>query len=79
MIKKSGLKNSDISNRIEVVRVLKGFSRRDVADYLGVTYQNVSYMENGKVGITLENAIKLAELYEMTLDDLFIKPLQVKL
>ena len=79
MRKKNGLKNSDIPKRLMVIRLLRGLSRKDVADYLGITLQSVCFMETGKMGVTLENAIKLSELYEMTLDDLFKKPLEVKL
>lgn len=79
MRKRSGLKYSDIPKRIEIIRISRGYSRKDVADYLGVTTQAVCFMEIGKSGITLENAIKLSELYGITLDDLLVKPLQVTL
>lgn len=77
MRKRNGLKDSNIPIRLIIIRDKKGLSRKEVAEYLGVTVQNVSFMENGTIGVTLENAIKLSELYNMTLDEMFAKPMQV--
>lgn len=40
----------------------------EVADILGITYQSYQAYEHGKTCPTLQNFLKLAELYDISLD-----------
>lgn len=47
-----------------------GYTQQYVADRLGITYQSYQAYENGLTVPTLKNFIKLAEFYDVTLEDL---------
>ena len=55
-------------------RERKGFSQKEVAISLGVAPPQISKWESGTTEPTLENLIKLSELYEITLDEIIGRP-----
>lgn len=48
----------------------KPWTQQDVADELGITYQSYQAYELGKAYPTLTNFLKLAELFDVSLDSL---------
>ncbi len=48
----------------------KPWTQQDVADELGITYQSYQAYELGKAYPTLKNFLKLAELFDVSLDSL---------
>lgn len=60
-----------MKNRIKQLRSDMGIRQEDVAQKTGVTRQTINAIENEKYAPTLELAIRLARLFETTVEDLF--------
>jgi len=60
-----------IFNRIAVLRMERGLSRRDLADALGVNYQTVGYIERGEYAPSLELTFRLSELFGLPIEAIF--------
>jgi transcriptional regulator with XRE-family HTH domain len=56
--------------KLRPVRKSRGFSGTEVSKILGISKQMVHAWEKGVKKISLENLIKLADLYQVTLDEL---------
>ncbi len=54
-----------IANRIWQVREDVGISRSELADFLGVDTTIVCRFENGKISITAERLLRIAEFLEV--------------
>lgn len=52
------------------LRNSRGLTQKEVAETLGISRVNYTNIENGKRGLTMENAIKLAKLYGVSIDQL---------
>ena len=46
-----------------------GFSRKDAAEQIGVTYQALSHYENGTRSPGIETVLALAQLYQESAED----------
>jgi len=55
---------------IRKLRLEKGYTQKELADKLGISESAVSLIENGKRKLKLETAIKLAEIFGVSLDEL---------
>lgn len=65
------IKNNDSRchmNRIKELRKSKRVTQADVAKYIGITQNNFSYWENGKVKIDNESLQKLADYFGVSVD-----------
>ena len=60
-----------LHNRIAVLRVERGISRRELAQALGVHYQTVGYLERGEYSPSLVLALQLAEFFEVPVETVF--------
>lgn len=60
-----------VYNRIAVMRVDRGVSRRELADALGVHYQTVGYLERGEYAPSLALALQLAAFFDVPVESLF--------
>lgn len=56
--------------RIKELRKEKGLSLRDLASVLKVSPQCISYYENGKRNLTINDAKRIADALECKIDDL---------
>lgn len=56
--------------QLREMRERAGMQQQDVAKALGVSAQSLSYWENGKRNVNLADAVKLADLYKCSLDEL---------
>lgn len=50
-----------IGNRISELRRLNGLTVRELADKCGVTYQNISKIENGRYSVGIDVLSKIAD------------------
>jgi len=57
-----------IGEKIRKLRLTKGFSQKDLAKYVGVTYQQIQNYEKGKSKIPVDRLIRIAEALEVSLD-----------
>jgi DNA-binding XRE family transcriptional regulator len=60
-----------VYNRIALLRVERGISRRQLADALGVHYQTVGYLERGEFAPSLHLALRLARYFEVAVEVIF--------
>lgn len=60
-----------IYNRIAMLRVERGISRRELSEALGVHYQTVGYLERGEYSPSLHLALRIAEYFEVPVEVIF--------
>ncbi|MQA97308.1 MAG: helix-turn-helix domain-containing protein [Streptosporangiales bacterium] len=60
-----------IYNRIAMLRVERGISRRELSEALGVHYQTVGYLERGEYSPSLHLALRIAEYFEVQVEVIF--------
>ncbi len=60
-------------NRIREIREDKGLTQTQVAKKIGITQRNYSYYETGKTMLTEDILIKLADLYNTSIDYLLYR------
>jgi putative transcriptional regulator len=63
--------SESIYNRIAVLRVERGISRRQLADALGVHYQTVGYLERGEYNPSLHLALRIAAFFDVPVETIF--------
>ncbi len=65
---------SHIAENLRKHRVLRGYTQEYIAEYLGKRdYTAYSRYEQGRSNLKMEDAIKLAELYEVDVQELISK------
>lgn len=60
-----------IHNRIALLRVDHGVSRRQFADALGVHYQTIGYLERGEYSPSLHLALRIAAYFGVPVEFVF--------
>ena len=60
-----------LNNRVKVLRVERGWSQVELAEKLGVSRQSVYAIESGKFDPSLPLAFKIAELFELPIEEIF--------
>ena len=60
-----------IHNRIAMLRVERGITRRELADGLGVHYQTVGYLERGEYSPSLHLALRIARFFDVPIEVIF--------
>ncbi|MBX9882669.1 MAG: helix-turn-helix transcriptional regulator [Sphingomonas sp.] len=63
-----------MKNRLRVLRAERGWSQGDLADRLQVSRQSVNAIETGRYDPSLPLAFRIAELFQLTIEDVFISP-----
>ncbi len=63
--------NDTVYNRIAMLRVERGISRRQLASALGVHYQTIGYLERGEYSPSLHLALSIARYFEVPLEVVF--------
>ena len=61
-----------MDNRLRVLRAERGWSQQDLAERLAVSRQSVNAIETGKYDPSLPLAFRIAELFERSIEDIFI-------
>ncbi len=68
-MKRENLKEyQELKKNLVDLRTSNGLRQSDVADKLGISYQSYQAYERGVAVPTLQNFIKLADLYDVSLD-----------
>ena len=60
-----------IHNRIKLLRIERDLSRQELADAVGVNYQTIGYLERGDYSASLELSLKLAEFFNLPVEQVF--------
>jgi putative transcriptional regulator len=63
-----------VKNRLRALRADKGWSQVDLADRLDVSRQSVIAIETGRYDPSLPLAFKIAELFGLSIEDVFTSP-----
>ena len=61
-------------NRLKVLRAERNWSQQDLAERLEVSRQSVNAIENGKYDPSLPLAFRIAELFELPIEEIFASP-----
>ena len=59
-------------NRIEEIRNEKGIRQEELAKQMGVSRQTISSLENGRYNPSILLAHKIAQFFEMTIEEVFL-------
>ena len=62
-----------MKNRLKVLRAERDWSQADLAARLSVSRQSVNAIETGKYDPSLPLAFKIADLFDMAIEDIFLK------
>jgi DNA-binding XRE family transcriptional regulator len=60
-----------VHNRVAMLRVERGISRRDLAEALGVHYQTIGYLERGEFSPSLHLALRIAAYFDVPIEIVF--------
>jgi putative transcriptional regulator len=60
-----------MKNTLRVARAIKNITQGDLAKKIGVSRQTIHSIENGKFVPSVLLALKLADFFEMKVDELF--------
>lgn len=61
-----------MKNRLRLLRAENGWSQAELADRLGVSRQTVNAIETGRYDPSLPLAFSMADLFDSTVDELFL-------
>jgi len=61
-----------MKNRLKVLRAERDWTQADLAGQLDVTRQTVNAIEKGKYDPSLPLAFKIAEVFEMPIEQIFL-------
>ena len=62
-----------MNNRIRVLRAEKGWSQAELAARVGVSRNSINAVENGKFDPSLPLAFRIADVFELTIEDIFLR------
>lgn len=60
-----------MKNRLKILRAERDWSQQELADALGVSRQSVNAIETGKYDPSLPLAFKIADLFNMAIEEIF--------
>jgi putative transcriptional regulator len=63
-----------MENRLRVLRATRSWSQQDLAERLEVSRQSVNAIETGKYDPSLPLAFRIAELFELAIEEVFVSP-----
>lgn len=63
-----------MKNRLRVLRAERAWSQQDLAERLEVSRQSVNAIETGRYDPSLPLAFKIADLFELAIEDIFTNP-----
>ena len=61
-------------NNLKVLRAMRDWSQSDLAERLAVSRQSVNAIETGKYDPSLPLAFRIAELFELPIEEIFSSP-----
>ena len=66
------LDKKEIGCRVKNLRIQKNVAQTELARAIGVSQTHLSNIETGKVGLTTDNLVKLAEVLDCSLDEILL-------
>ena len=63
-----------MKNRLKVLRAERDWSQGDLAERLGVSRQSVNAIETGRYDPSLPLAFRIAELFGLPIEAIFVSP-----
>jgi len=63
-----------MENRLRGLRTTRNWSQQDLAKRLEVSRQSVNAVETGKYDPSLPLAFRIAELFGLTIEEVFVSP-----
>ena len=63
-----------VNNRIKILRAERNWSQGDLAHRLDVSRQSVNAIETGRYDPSLPLAFRIAELFGLTIEEVFVPP-----
>jgi len=63
-----------MENRLRILRAERAWSQQDLAGRLEVSRQSVNAIETGKYDPSLPLAFRIAELFERSIEEIFVSP-----
>ena len=63
-----------MENRLRLLRAERAWSQQDLADKLEVSRQSVNAIETGKYDPSLPLAFRIAELFALPIEEIFVSP-----
>jgi putative transcriptional regulator len=63
-----------MENRLRSLRGNRHWSQQDLADRLEVSRQSVNAIETGKYDPSLPLAFRIAELFDLPIEEIFVSP-----
>lgn len=63
-----------MKNRLRVLRAERGWSQGDLAERLEVSRQSVNAIETGRYAPSLPLAFRIADLFELSIEQIFVNP-----
>lgn len=63
-----------MDNHLRALRAERGWSQQHLAERLEVSRQSVNAIETGRYDPSLPLAFRIAELFELAIEDVFVKP-----
>ena len=67
------MKNNPPLKKLRECRQKKNLTIKDMAKILGISSSMYGYIENGDKRLSYEMAVKIADFFEVTPDEMFIK------
>lgn len=62
-----------MKNRIRVLRAEKGWSQAELAEKVGISRNSINAVENDKFDPSLPLAFRIADLFELKIEDVFLR------
>src|SRR5690349_6777518 len=63
-----------MENRLRLLRAERNWSQQDLAGRLEVSRQSINAIETGKYDPSLPLAFRIAELFDLPIEDIFVSP-----
>ena len=63
-----------MNNRLRLLRATRNWRQQDLAQRLDVSRQSVNAIETGKYDPSLPLAFRIAELFDLSIEDVFVSP-----
>lgn len=64
--------SNEMKNKLKVFRAIHDLTQENLAEKVGVTRQTINAIEKSKYNPSLELAFKLARLFDVKIEDIFI-------
>ena len=61
-----------VGKRIKMMRLAKGLRQKYLAERLGISQANMSNIESGRCGVTIDHLIILREIFACSMNDFFV-------